>query len=32
MLFISYSELNPDFDPGKMAEMGQELISKKLHR
>ena len=31
MLFISYWELNPDFDPGEMAEIAQELISKKLY-
>ena len=31
MKFISYWELNPDFDPGEMAEIAQELISKKLY-
>ena len=31
MIFISYWELNPDFDPGEMAAIGQELISKKLY-
>lgn len=31
MIFISYWELNPDFDPGEMAEIAQELISKKLY-
>lgn len=31
MLFISYWELNPDFDPSEMAEIAQELISKKLY-
>lgn len=31
MIFISYWELNPDFDPAEMAAIGQELISKKLY-
>ena len=31
MIFISYWELNPDFDPGELAELAQELISKKLY-
>jgi len=31
MIFISYWELNPDFDPGEMAEIAQELIGKKLY-
>ena len=31
MIFISYWELNPDFDPGELAEIAQELISKKLY-
>ena len=31
MIFISYWELNPDFDPGEMAAIAQELISKKLY-
>ncbi len=30
MLFISYWELNPDFDPSELAELAQKLISKKL--
>jgi hypothetical protein len=30
MLFISYWELNQDFDPTELAEMAQKLISKKL--
>ena len=30
MIFISYWELNPDFDPTELAEMAQKLISKKL--
>ena len=31
MLFISYWELNPDFDPSELAEIAQKLISKKLY-
>ncbi len=31
MLFISYWELNPDFDPSEMAEIAQQLISKKVY-
>jgi len=31
MIFISYWELNPDFDPTEMADLAQELISKKLY-
>ncbi|MFW9826283.1 MAG: DUF3303 domain-containing protein [Candidatus Thorarchaeota archaeon] len=30
MLFISYWELNENFDPSKMAELGQKLMEKKL--
>ncbi len=30
MLFISYWELNPEFDPSELAELAQKLISKKL--
>ena len=30
MIFITYWELNPDFDPSEMAEITQELMSKKL--
>ena len=30
VLFISYWELNPDFDPSELAEIAQKLISKKL--
>jgi len=30
MLFISYWELNPDFDPSELAEIAQKLMSKKL--
>ena len=29
MMFISYWEINPDFDPAELAEIAQELISKK---
>ncbi|MFX0011330.1 MAG: DUF3303 domain-containing protein [Candidatus Hermodarchaeota archaeon] len=29
MIFISYWELNPDFDPAELSEIAQELISKK---
>ncbi len=31
MMFISYWELNPDFDPADLAEIAQELISKKVY-
>jgi hypothetical protein len=31
MLFISYWELNPDFDPSEMAEIAQKLVSKQLY-
>jgi len=30
MTFISYLDLNTDFDPSDMAEIAQEFISKKL--
>ncbi len=30
MIFISYWELNPDFDPSELAELAQTLISKKV--
>ena len=30
MIFISYFELNPDFEPSELAEIGQNLMSKKL--
>ena len=30
MLFISYWELNQDFDPSELAEMAQMVLSKKL--
>ncbi len=29
MLFITYWELNPDFDPSELAEIAEKLISKK---
>ena len=31
MLFISYWEINPDFDPSEFAENATNLISKKLY-
>ena len=31
MMFITYWEINPDFDPAELAEIAQELISKKLY-
>jgi len=31
MLFISYWELNPDFDPSELAEIAQKIMSKKLY-
>jgi len=30
MIFITYWELNPEFDPSELAEVAQKLISKKL--
>ncbi|MFW9873235.1 MAG: DUF3303 domain-containing protein [Candidatus Thorarchaeota archaeon] len=30
-MFITYWELNPDFDPGDLAEIAQELMGKKLY-
>ena len=30
MIFITYWELNPDFDPSELAGVAQTLISKKL--
>ena len=30
MLFMTYWELNPDFDPSELADMAQKIISKKL--
>ena len=31
MLFLSYWELNPDFDPSELAELAQMILSKKLY-
>ena len=31
MLFISYWEINPDYDPSALAEIGIDLIKKKLY-
>ncbi len=31
MLFISYWEINPDYDPSDLAEIGIDLIKKKLY-
>ena len=31
MLFITYWELNPDFDPSDLGGVAQKLISKKLY-
>ena len=31
MLFITYWELNPDFDPSELAEMAQMVLNKKLY-
>jgi len=31
MLFITYWEINPDFDPAELAEIAQELMSKKVY-
>lgn len=31
MLFISYFELNENFDPSELADIGLELINKKLY-
>ncbi len=31
MIFVSYFELNPDFDISELAEIGQKMISKKLY-
>lgn len=30
MIFITYWELNPDFDPSELAEIAQKIINKKL--
>ena len=31
MMFITYWEINPDFDPAELAVIAQELISKKIY-
>lgn len=31
MIFMSYWELNPDFDPSELAGVAQTLMSKKLY-
>jgi hypothetical protein len=31
MIFITYWEINPDFDPAELAGIAQELISKKVY-
>lgn len=31
MMFITYWEINPDFDPAELAEIAQGLISKKIY-
>lgn len=31
MRFITYFELNPDFDPSELASLGMELMEKKLY-
>jgi len=31
MIFISYWELNPDFDPSELAGVVQKIINKKLY-
>ncbi|UCC21216.1 MAG: DUF3303 family protein [Promethearchaeota archaeon] len=31
MLFLTYWELNPEFDPSELAEIAQKLMSKKLY-
>jgi hypothetical protein len=30
MIFITYWEINPDFDPAELAEIAQELMRKKV--
>ena len=30
MLFVTYWELNPDFDPSELADLAQTFLSKKL--
>ena len=31
MIFITYWEINPDFDPAELAEIAQELMRKKVY-
>jgi hypothetical protein len=31
MMFITYWEINPDFDPAELAEIAQELMRKKVY-
>jgi len=31
MMFITYWEINPDFDPAELAEIAQELIRTKMY-
>lgn len=31
MLFMTYWELNEDFDPSELADMAQKILSKKLY-
>ena len=31
MLFITYWELNPDFDPSELADIAQMILNKKLY-
>lgn len=31
MRFITYFELNPEFDPSEMAQIGMDLMKKKLY-
>lgn len=31
MLFLSYWELNPDFDPSELSELAQMILNKKLY-
>ncbi|MFX0134766.1 MAG: DUF3303 family protein [Candidatus Hodarchaeota archaeon] len=31
MLFITYWELNPDFNPSELADIAQQILNKKLY-
>ncbi len=31
MLFLTYWELNPDFNPSELADIAQKILSKKLY-